>query len=114
MRLKQVQQQIADMPTIMSLEDEVVVMKALMTLSDDVLRHETSWLVRAVQALRQSHRDEAFMELTEDNESDVHTFCDWLRARNAALSLGIADGVIKDLDMSAAQVQHLMAPYKDE
>lgn len=113
MRLHEVQQQVEDMPTVMGLDEELNVMTALMSLDDNVLRQETVWLTGVIQDLRLSHRDEAFMELTEENEGPVHAFCDWLRERNEALALGIAPGVIKDLDMSAAQAQHLMAPCRE-
>lgn len=113
MRLQEVQQQVNDMPTVMGLDEEIEVMTALMSLDDDTLRQDTTWLLGVIQDLRLSHRDEAFMELTEENEGPVHAFCDWLRERNDTLTLGIAPGVIKDLNMSAAQAQHLMAPYKE-
>lgn len=110
MKLADIENKVSNLPTIMDLVDEVLIIDALMCIDEEHLRAHIPSFSKIVYALELSHSDSGFMEVTAENEEDVLRFYRWLKKLQSHGFGFLNDSIIETFNFSADEVKELMSP----
>lgn len=108
MTLKEINDTITALPTVMTLTDEALLIDAIMTIPFAELARDPNSLNVAIRALELSHTDSGFMELTAENEGVFVNFHRWLTKANDEIGLELSVNTIDSFSLTADDVKKLM------
>ena len=91
-KLEKIAQNMAALPTIMSIEDEIDIILDLMTLSSEEICSDRKIFEEILDDISISHCDSGYYGLTRENEGHFKKFCEWLAHINKVTGFDFVEG----------------------
>ncbi len=102
--------QLAGLPTIMDLAQEMKLIQALMQVPPRNIAAHPTQFQRIIAALALTHTDSAVFELTSATDAFFADFCQWLRQMQASVCPEMSDTLIEAFSLSAEEFADRMPP----
>lgn len=106
MKLLDMEKKLSELPTIMSISDEITLIKSLMNVPFDNLNKDSFFKI--INALELAHTDNGFMELNYENEHVFKEFADWLFKLKHECHFNIDKNTIENFSLTVEDVKRLM------
>jgi len=107
-KLKDIKKIISTFPTVMDIDDELLIISQLMDVDINELIKNKHVLFKIIDDLEISHMDSGFMQLTEKNEGEFIKFHKWLTTLQHTYHLEISNNTMEIFNLTVADVEKLM------
>lgn len=106
--LKDINEHLLKLPTIISIDDEIFLIQSLMVLSKDEITSNKTLFLEIIKAIELSHTVNGFMEITKDNEYIFIEFSDWLSRLKKSCVQNIQMGTLENFSLTLEEIQNMM------
>ncbi|CAB3913223.1 hypothetical protein [Achromobacter deleyi] len=110
MDIDSLSKQLAALPTILDLAQEMKLIRALMQVPPHNIAAHPTQFQRIVAALALTHTDSGVFELTSATDAFFAEFHHWLRQMQGSVCPELSNALIEDFSLSAAEFADRMPP----